>query len=110
MALDPGPLVALVAGGAMGALMRWAGPRTRAWRAWLDSRPALRQAALLGVGAVALAGATAVAAHPAWLEEVVAWAQHDAGPAFDVCPAAEGADRPAVALARLLAACPRPPS
>lgn len=109
MAIDPGPLVALVAGGAMGALMRWAGPRARAWRRRLDARPALRRAVVLGATGAMLAGGAAVAAHPGWVEEALAWAQYSPDTTPEPCPAAEAADRPAVVLARLLA-CPRPPA
>ncbi len=105
MAIDPGPLVALVAGGAMGALIRWAGPRARAWRRRLDARPALRRAVALGAAGTVLAGGAAMAAHPAWLGHALALAQQDAVTAPPSCPAAEGGDRPAVALARLLTAC-----
>lgn len=109
MALDPGPLVALVAGGAMGALMRWAGPRARGWRRRLDARPALRRAVVLLATGATLAGGAAAAAHPDWVEEALAWAQAAPDPAPEPCPATEGADRPAVVLARLLA-CRRPPA
>lgn len=110
MALDPGPLAALVAGGAMGALMRWAGPRARAWRRQLEARPVLRRAMLTGAAGAAIAGAAVAAAHPAWLDDAITWAQQDGGPALEPCLAADGADRPAVALARLLAACRHPPA
>jgi len=108
MALDPGPLAALVAGGAIGALLRWAGPRARAWRHALDARPALRRAVVLGAAGAALAGGAALAAHPALLDDALAWAAQPPPP--QPCPAAEGADRPAAALARLLAACRHTPA
>jgi hypothetical protein len=109
MALDPGPLVALVAGGAMGALMRWAGPRARGWRRRLDARPALRRGVMVLAAGTTLAGGAALAVHPAWLDEALAWAQYTPAPAGEACPSAEGADRPAVALARWVA-CRREPA
>ncbi len=108
MALDPGPLAALVAGGAMAGLLRWAGPRARAWRRALDARPALRRAVVLGAAGAVLAGGGALAAHPALLDDALAWAGQPSAPR--PCPAAEGADRPSAAIARLLAACRHTPA